>query len=232
MSHRGFSLIELIVAIAIAAILVGIAVPVMGHYLDRARLAADTAYMTEVLRLATLEGMKDGKTVTEITLTREGSLIVTTEQGEDEALSALVLSLMPEATFDGFAAETDENGSLPCAMTLTASGALIPRYPSSDPAEDETTKEEDGDLSLIRAIYRQAVLLVRPDKALPVELHLTTDAKHVVKAILVQEDDTFPVDLEELRTEGKLSLTISSDKYISSYIILPSEDGEPTVSPL
>ena len=48
--NKGFSLVELIVVIAIMAILVGVAVPVYTSYIDKAETAIDMQYTDEVER--------------------------------------------------------------------------------------------------------------------------------------------------------------------------------------
>lgn len=50
--NKGFSLVELIVVIAIMAILVGVAVPVYTSYIDKAQEAKDAEYLANVSRAA------------------------------------------------------------------------------------------------------------------------------------------------------------------------------------
>ena len=48
MKNKGFSLVELIVVIAIMAILVGVAVPVYSSYIEKAQKAADQQLVDEI----------------------------------------------------------------------------------------------------------------------------------------------------------------------------------------
>ena len=60
MSNKGFSLVELIVVIAIMAILVGVAVPVYTSYIDKAQETADRQYLSDVVYAAQLFAAENG----------------------------------------------------------------------------------------------------------------------------------------------------------------------------
>lgn len=60
MSNKGFSLVELIVVIAIMAILVGVAVPVYTSYIEKAQEAADQQYLSGVVKSAQLFAAEHG----------------------------------------------------------------------------------------------------------------------------------------------------------------------------
>lgn len=60
MNNKGFSLVELIVVIAIMAILVGVAVPVYTGYIDRAQEAVDDQYLSEVVHAAQIYAAEKG----------------------------------------------------------------------------------------------------------------------------------------------------------------------------
>jgi len=58
--NSGFSLVELIVVIAIMAILVGVAVPVYTSYIDKAQETADRQYLSDVVYAAQLFAAENG----------------------------------------------------------------------------------------------------------------------------------------------------------------------------
>lgn len=58
--NAGFSLVELIVVIAIMAILVGVAVPVYTSYIEKAEKAADEQYLSDVVYAAQLFAAENG----------------------------------------------------------------------------------------------------------------------------------------------------------------------------
>ena len=59
-NNKGFSLVELIVVIAIMAILVGVAVPVYNSYITRAQETADADYLSNVSHAAQLFAAEHG----------------------------------------------------------------------------------------------------------------------------------------------------------------------------
>ena len=53
-SNKGFSLVELIVVIAIMAIIAGVAIPVYSMYIDKANKAADKQLVSDVEKALSL----------------------------------------------------------------------------------------------------------------------------------------------------------------------------------
>ncbi len=86
MKNKGFSLVELIVVIAIMAILVGVAVPVYTSYIDKAQKEADRQLVSEIKHAIEIANAADPfeGTVT-IVLTNEGFDVV---GGDNGALAA------------------------------------------------------------------------------------------------------------------------------------------------
>lgn len=85
--NKGFSLVELIVVIAIMAILVGVAVPVYTSYIGKANENVDKQYLGELEQAINtvyidFTANKLGDIPAEITLTN-GVLAATAEQGKD-----------------------------------------------------------------------------------------------------------------------------------------------------
>ena len=68
MENKGFSLVELIVVIAIMAILVGVAVPVYTSYIDKAEKAVDEQYLSEVVYAAQLFAAENGLVLEKIAI--------------------------------------------------------------------------------------------------------------------------------------------------------------------
>jgi len=67
-SKAGFTLVELIVVIAILAILAGIAVPVYSGYIKKAESAADTQMLSSIYTAAQGLMAGEGKEITSITV--------------------------------------------------------------------------------------------------------------------------------------------------------------------
>lgn len=81
--NKGFSLVELIVVIAIMAILVGVAVPVYTSYIDKAQEAKDAEYLANVSRAAQIFAADKGLELKSVWI----APIVTENQGIDLYLS-------------------------------------------------------------------------------------------------------------------------------------------------
>ena len=119
--NKGFSLVELIVVIAIMAILVGVAVPVYTQYIGNANTAVDKQTAGEVEHA--IEVVLIDPTVTDehddevIVLTSEG-LAYEDESDEDDFLKA-VKAIVPGVKVDG---ET--------TYTFTISGYSVTVSPS------------------------------------------------------------------------------------------------------
>ena len=71
MGNKGFSLVELIVVIAIMAILVGVAVPVYTSYVEKAEKAVDEQYLADVVYAAQLFAAENGLELDRIAIAPE-----------------------------------------------------------------------------------------------------------------------------------------------------------------
>ncbi len=73
MKNTGFSLVELIVVIAIMAALAGVAVPVYSNYTKEAKKSVDENYVAEIWHAAEIQGALDGYTVKKVSVEQDGS---------------------------------------------------------------------------------------------------------------------------------------------------------------
>ena len=92
--NKGFSLIELIVVIAVMAILVAVAVPTFAHFITRARQASDLAYMRDLERaIAIAHAEREMGEISGITVfvSQVDGSIVKIEYEEHESRTELVL---------------------------------------------------------------------------------------------------------------------------------------------
>lgn len=74
--NKGFSLVELIVVIAIMAILVGVAVPTYTAYIDKANAGVEKQAVGDIVYAAKLANIEYG-TSAEVTITGKTSVVLT-----------------------------------------------------------------------------------------------------------------------------------------------------------
>ncbi|MCD8151366.1 MAG: prepilin-type N-terminal cleavage/methylation domain-containing protein [Clostridiales bacterium] len=89
-SNGGFSLIELIVVIAIMAILAGVSIPTYTAYIGRANDAAALEVLNEVKTAVIADAAEQGETVSQITVTSTGTVTAS------NSTTALTLSAYSE----------------------------------------------------------------------------------------------------------------------------------------
>ena len=123
--NKGFSLVELIVVIAIMAILVGVAVPVYTGYIKEAEAAVDKQYVESMesalntawidiqANLTTVSGAAIDTTKTPITVTVQGATITVKENGTATASATKLANL-----FDSMI-DLDTTSTVEYVFTLT-----------------------------------------------------------------------------------------------------------------
>ena len=133
--NKGFSLVELIVVIAIMAIFVGVAVPVYTSYIGKANNNVDIQLVDEIDRAIEVvlidQDVANPASNTVISLSQAGALTIT--EDEDEAtvnadFLAAVKKIVDGSALKGetyangatFTITKDANGVYSCAVTATA----------------------------------------------------------------------------------------------------------------
>ena len=88
----GFTMVELLIVVAIIAILVAVSIPMMNNALERSRHAVDQANVRDAIALATIEYLtsdkadfKDGKTYTYATTANHQGALKETLDAADQA---------------------------------------------------------------------------------------------------------------------------------------------------
>ncbi|SDT92432.1 GspH/FimT family pseudopilin [Halopseudomonas salegens] len=69
--RKGFTLIELVVALAVVAVLLVLALPAFGNLIDRTRMDADASELLRTLRFARQEAVRGNQTLTVAPLTAQ-----------------------------------------------------------------------------------------------------------------------------------------------------------------
>lgn len=128
--NKGFSLVELIVVIAIMAILVGVAVPVYTGYIEKANIAVDKQYLGELeqaINTVYIEFSADstkGAIPAELALSADGELAspdATAEEDYSEFIDAVEAIVPAEKLKELENASFEKNGlTYECNLLNTA----------------------------------------------------------------------------------------------------------------
>lgn len=103
MKNKGFSLVELIVVIAIMAILVGVAVPVYSSYIEKAQISTDKNLVDEIIHSVEIANAADPFTGTAaVILSNDGNATVT---GGSEAEKQWLVKVLTDTFGTDYAAE-------------------------------------------------------------------------------------------------------------------------------
>ena len=108
-NNKGFTLVELIIVVAIIAVLSAVAVPQYIKYVEKSRVGVDESYISEVAHNLEIIGATDPKvngTAVEVTFTAAGDLSTTNTDVSPE-----LEGLFPEQKFVSKHYKTDGNGA-------------------------------------------------------------------------------------------------------------------------
>lgn len=95
--NKGFSLVELIIVIAIMAILIGVMAPQLLRYVERTRVSSDTQ-LADTVRTAIMTAMMD-PAVDNTTIPAAGTYNITSiTAGADDAFGTLVVDILGDTT--------------------------------------------------------------------------------------------------------------------------------------
>lgn len=131
--NKGFSLVELIVVIAIMAILVGVAVPVYTSYIGKANEAADVQAIDNLEHACKIVGIEYGVKIT-FSDGGEAKIVASVEKAtntSDADLAAAVAQLQEILGSD--ATYTAASGSAPATFTVDLS--IVPSASATDKVE-------------------------------------------------------------------------------------------------
>ena len=131
-NNGGFTLVELIVVIAILAILAGVAVPVYSGYISKANEAADLTQMDSLKTAAMFSVMEDhpAAKVTSISVT----------VGADKVVSSVV------AEFEG-CTDCDETTATVTSDVQTLMGGTLPKFQSNNTSAEWTDDSAKWELN-------------------------------------------------------------------------------------
>lgn len=128
MNNKGFSLVELIIVIAIMAVLIAVLAPQFLRYVERSRLQADNSAIGEIANAAKVAAT-DEDVAAEISATGATGLVLTIPTGAPAAItaSATATDLLTElaATIGNTSLTSNTYTATPPTITLTMTGNVI-----------------------------------------------------------------------------------------------------------
>lgn len=134
--NKGFSLVELIIVIAIMAILIGVMAPQLMKYVERSRVSADTQ-VADTVRTAIMTAMLDPTVDDGSTPTAGGgeANITSIVSSDGKKFSALVEEILGDTTANVSAKlKSKAYKGQPIRYEVTASNQVVVRIESKDTA--------------------------------------------------------------------------------------------------
>jgi len=149
-NNRGFSLVELVVVIAIMAVLVGILVPQFIRYVDRSKMATDIQNVQNVCRVIEAYAADYGNHAEEIP---ESCSFVLSPSSDVTSSDPYILHALNNQAITELRLRSDSwfsssNSSKQITITVTDLGKGMPKF-------SENRSEFDGNLSIINGILNK-----------------------------------------------------------------------------
>lgn len=144
-TNKGFSLVELIVVIAIMAVLVAVLAPAMVRYVENSRKSNDAqvvAGVVNTLEAAIIDEAVPAGTYT-VTITGSGCSNPTNDPTGTPLLNALTNAYNNTNNIQ-LKSNTWRNGGVTVTITVTAGGATTVTYASTQDANEETFAQYTG----------------------------------------------------------------------------------------
>lgn len=148
--NRGFSLVELVVVIAIMAVLVGILVPQFIRYVDRSKMATDIQNVQNVCRVIEAYAADYGNHAESIPESCSFVLSSTNDitSSDDYILHALNEQAITELRLRSDSWFSSANSSKQITVTVTDLGKGMPKF-------TENRSEFAGNLSIINGVLNK-----------------------------------------------------------------------------
>ena len=150
--NKGFTLVELVIVVAILAILVGILAPQYTKYVERSRKAADASNLDNLVtgvKVAAADGKYDivGSSAMEYTLSINDTKTTLTSSATDNkveeiknALNEYAGNAWEETTLKSKAWDGTEDNTITATITIGSNGSVTVEY---DPKDVQNKVKED-----------------------------------------------------------------------------------------